>query len=95
LGAHRPVGVIEAEQTEGGRRSETIVLTMDGDVDHAAHVDENWSTTTSTQLLRNTIDSHRKRPTLQRLSVVWPRSFAAITAKCNSVGRRSLMRGSA
>src|SRR6516165_424102 len=32
----------------------------------------NWSITTSTQSLRRTSDSHRKRSTLQRLSVVWP-----------------------
>jgi len=31
-----------------------------------------WSMTTSTQQLRSTIDSQRKRSTLHRLSVVWP-----------------------
>ena len=31
-----------------------------------------WSMTTSTQSLRSTMDSHRKRSTLHRLSVVWP-----------------------
>src|SRR5712692_4915841 len=32
----------------------------------------NWSMTTSTQKLRSTIDSHRKRSTLHRLSVICP-----------------------